>query len=98
MQSLNEVTSEREVGRTDDVYTHNYEQGWAHTQYTGGVRWHRQQEILGVPRCFSGGSPPLGVGVLIVKAIEILCTLHRDGSIKWEQQISMCRKRPPSEG
>ena len=39
----------------------------------------------------------LGVKVLTTKQFKFPA-LNNDGSIQWEQQISKCRKRPPSEG
>ena len=62
VQGLYAGASNRKVGRTDDVHTHNYEWGHAHVQCIGGGRWHRWQVMLGVPRCFSRGSPSSGGG------------------------------------
>ena len=58
MLGLDEGTSDKNMGRTGDVWGHQYEEGGTHTQHVGGGgRQHRWQGPPGVPRGFSEGSP-----------------------------------------
>ena len=56
------------------------------------------REHLGLLDTSQEAHPLLGVDILIMKVIQSFPALNNDGSIQWDPQISVCRKRPLSKG
>ena len=62
MWGLDEGVTEREIGGTDNIHTHNYKWGHTFIPCIGGGWQQRKQGMPGIPRCFPGGSPSSGGG------------------------------------